>query len=70
MRCYNRAHPRYAVVVTLHGSALTVSCSVARRLLCFHFKKAEVKGIILRLLQLQELKERSLLLNHFLIPSY
>lgn len=60
-----------STLVALCGYAVGFSCSIARWQLSFHFKKAEVKGIVLILLQLQEffivkLKERSFLANHFL----
>lgn len=73
IHCFSKAHP--LTLVTLCWYIIWFSCSLARWQLSFHFKKVEVKGIVLILLQLQEfflvkLKERSLLANHFLFPCY
>lgn len=43
-----------STLVTLYGYIIRFSCSLARWQLSFHFKKVEVKGIVLILLQLQE----------------
>lgn len=64
-----------STLVALCGYTVGFSCSLARWQLSFHFKKAEVKGIVLILLQLQEffyckIKGKIFLGQPFSLPCY